>query len=108
MHTAVNHSFGSFLITKANFHNPSWENLTVSECLLPIQFVSQQINIKFFLVLLLFVVVVFLFLLLLYFVDFLVVFLVIIMSYGNNRVFLIEEFSPVSAMIFGPTLNYIM
>ena len=57
MHTAVNQSFGSFLITKASFHNPS--------CLLSILFVSQQIN-------------------------------------GNN---LIEVFSPISAMNFGPSHN---
>ena len=68
MHTTINQSFGSFLIAKANFHNSSWENLVVSECLLSILFVSQQIN-------------------------------------GNN---LIEVFSPISAMIFGPTHNYIM
>ena len=73
MHTTVNQSFGSFLIAKANFHNSSREYLVVSECLLSILFVSQQIN-------------------------------------GNNRLYilLIEVFSPISAMIFGPTHNYIM
>ena len=70
MHTTVNQSFGS-LIAKANFHNSSREYLVVSECLLSILFVSQQIN-------------------------------------GNNRLLLIEVFSPISAMIFGPTHNYIM
>ena len=71
MHTTVNQSFGSFLIAKANFHNSSRENLVVSECLLSILFVSQQIN-------------------------------------GNKCLLLIEVFSPISAMIFGPTHNYIM
>ena len=71
MHTTVNQSFGSFFIAKANFHNSSREYLVVSECLLSILFVSQQIN-------------------------------------GNNRLLLIEVFSPISAMIFGPTHNYIM
>ena len=71
MHTTVNQSFDSFLIAKATFHNSSWENLVVSECLLSILFESQQIN-------------------------------------GNNRLLLIEVFSPISAMIFGPTHNYIM
>ena len=71
MHTTVNQSFGSFLIAKANFHNYSRENLVVSECLLSILFVSQQIN-------------------------------------GNKCLLLIEVFSPISAMIFGPTHNYIM
>ena len=71
MHTTVNQSFGSFLIAKAYFHNSSMEYLVVSECLLSILFVSQQIN-------------------------------------GNNRLLLIEVFSPISAMIFGPTHNYIM
>ena len=32
------------VIVKANFHNSSWENFVVSECLLSILFVSQQIN----------------------------------------------------------------
>ena len=44
MHTTVNQSFGPFLIAKANFHNSSQENLVVSDCLLSILFVSQQIN----------------------------------------------------------------